>query len=85
MDSRLRVPHSSLCQWTLDSVLQSLVVFWFPSAVFMIPKPSIPDSTFEIFGIPDSMLFLGLGLILKGIAIKVVCHFLVEMQCLRLI
>ena len=49
MDSGLRVPHSSICQWNLDSGLQSLVGFWFPSVVFRIPKPSIPDSTLKIF------------------------------------
>ena len=49
VDSGLRVPHSSVCQWNLDSGVQSLVGFWFPSVVFRIPKPSIPDSTFKIF------------------------------------
>ena len=49
VDSGLQVPHSSLCQWNLDSGLQSLVGFRFPMAVFRIPKPSIPDSTFKIF------------------------------------
>ena len=49
VDSGLQVPHSSLCQWNLDSGLQSSVGFRFPTAVFRIPKPSILDSTFKIF------------------------------------
>ena len=41
-----------LCQWNWDSV-QSLVGFWIPWAVFRILKPRIPDSTNQIFLIPD--------------------------------
>ena len=42
-----------LCQGNWDSGLQSLVGFCIPWAVFRVPKPRIPDSTNQIFLIPD--------------------------------
>ena len=39
----------SVCQWNLDSRLQSLVGFRITWVVFRIPKPRIPDSTSKNF------------------------------------
>ena len=49
--SGFQVLDSSLCQWNLDSSIQSLVEFRTSCAVFRIPEPSIPDSTGKHF--PD--------------------------------
>ena len=45
VNSGFQVLDSSLCQWNLNSVFQSLLGFRTPWAVFRIPKPRIPDST----------------------------------------
>ena len=49
--SRFRIPSTSFQSLSVELGfgLQSLVGFRFPTAVFRIPKPSIPDSTFKIF------------------------------------
>ena len=54
VDSAPWIPDPILCQWNLDSGLQSLVVFRIRRAVFLIPKPGIPDSTNKFSRIPDT-------------------------------
>ena len=49
VDSAPWIPDPILCQWNLDSGLQSLVVFRIRRAVFLIPKPGIPDTRNKIF------------------------------------
>ena len=66
----LWIPDPILCQWNLDSGLQSLVVFRIRRAVFLIPKPGIPDSTNKIFSYPGygflKQKFPGFRISLKG-------------------
>ena len=54
VDSRFYALNSSLCQWNLESGLQSIMRFCIPRAVFRIPKSRIPDSTGKNF--PHSFL-----------------------------
>ena len=54
VDFGFQVLDSSICQWNLKSGFQSLVGFRILWAVFLIPKPRIPDSTAKIARIPES-------------------------------
>ena len=54
MYSRFQVMDTSLCQWNLDSGIQSLAGFRIPYVVFWIPKTRILDSSSRI--LPESRL-----------------------------
>ena len=60
LDLMLWILDSSLCWRNLDSIIQSLVGFRIPWAVFRIPKPTILNSTGKNF--PDS----GIRILLHG-------------------
>ena len=60
VDFGFQVLDSSICQWNLKSGFQSLVGFRILWAVFLIPKPRIPDSTAKIARIPEcGFLYMG--------------------------